>query len=247
MKMVILQPMYIPWMGYFGMMQQADIFIFHDDIEFVRQSWQRRNQIKVPENNGGSKWLSVPIEKDQGQNINEVRINNNIDWQDDHWAEIKSAYSEEAVPYGGEHAEYFEDYANVIREIYQKDWEYLSNLTTTTVEILAEQIGVGDLEIRSTSEMDVSGDKTDRVINILNTVGADEYISGPGAKDYLDVDSFRANGISLYWHEFTHPEYPQPYGEFQSHMSAIDFLFNVGPDSERMLREAETGSLVEAT
>ena len=243
MRVVILQPMYIPWMGYFGMMQQADKFIFHDDIEFVRKSWQRRNRIKTPEANGGIKWLPVSVEKNQGQNINEVKINNNTDWQKEHWKEIRKSYSEEPIPYGSDHAKYFEKYEEVVHDFYQKDWEYLSNLNIYTIKKLAEKIGVGDVEFLKTSNMDINGSKTERVINILKEVGADEYVSGPGAKDYLKAEMFKSNDINLYWHNFDHPTYSQPYGDFESHLSAIDFLFNVGPNTKQILREAEEGSL----
>ena len=244
MRAVILQPMYIPWVGYFGMMQQADVFVFHDDIEFVRQSWQRRNRIKVPEDQGAEKWLSVPVIKDQGQKINEVEINNNIDWRDEHWQNIIQAYSEEPIPYGGECAPYFKKYEDVVQEFYEREWESLSDLTKYTVKQLAESIGIGETEIMSTSEMDIEGTKTERVINILKSVGADSYISGPGAKDYLDEDQFDSEKITLYWHMFDHPEYQQPYGQFRSHMSALDFLFNVGPETEPVLRGVEEDSLV---
>jgi len=228
-------------------MQQADVFVFHDDIEFVRQSWQRRNQIKIPEANGGSKWLTVPVVKNQGQSINKVEINNEVKWRETHWSDIKQAYSEASIPYGGDHAEYFTNYANVVRDFYDTEWDSLVNFTKFTVRSLSEQIGVGDVEILSTSEMEITGTKTERVINILEAIDATEYVSGIGAKEYIDIDTFEHHGIDLYWHEFSHPEYAQPYGEFESHMSAIDYLFNVGPDTEAVLRNAESESLIRAT
>jgi hypothetical protein len=238
--------MYLPWIGYFGMMQNTDVFVFYDDVEFAH-SWQRRNQIKVPEDNGGTKWLTVPVKKNQGQKINEVLINNELSWRDEHWSEIRSSYSGEPVPYGAEFAPYFDEYRDDIKTIYAKEWQRLVDLTTFTVELLADLIGVDDIEIMATSEMDISGSKTERVLEILQTIGADEYVSGPGAKDYLDVDRFEEEGIDLYWHEFQHPEYEQPYGEFVSHLSALDFLFNVGPNSRSILQEVEEGCLRKAT
>jgi hypothetical protein len=235
--------MYIPWVGYFGMMQQADVFVFHDDIKFVRQSWQRRNKIKVPESNGGTKWLTVPVLKNQGQAINDVKINENVDWQAEHWSEIKKAYSKDPIPYGSDAAAYFEGYSDTIRQFYDKNWKKLSDFTKFTVNVLAEEIGVGETEILNTSDMDISGTKTERVIDILQTIGADEYVSGPGAKDYIDVKMFESHDIDLYWHDFEHPKYEQPYGEFESHMSAIDFLFNTGSESNLILREAEEDCL----
>jgi hypothetical protein len=235
--------MYLPWMGYFGFIEQADVFVFHDNIEFVRSSWQRRNQIKIPEDNGETEWLTVPIIKDQGQNINEVEIKNESEWQSDHWRKIKQAYSEEPVPYGSEHAPYFDEYADLIEPFFEREWNYLSELNTALITELSDALENTNTEFRYASEMDISGSKTERVIDILETLGADEYVNGPSGKDYLDVEQFSKAGITLYWHEFEHPEYDQPYGAFQSHMSVIDFLFNVGPRAPELLRAAEERSL----
>ena len=112
MKAVIVQPFYLPWIGYFGMIDEADIFVFADNLQFLKKSWQRRNKIKTMNNT--SKWISVPVTGKYKQNINEVAINNSVsykqkqtmvNWKEKHWESITSSYSK---------APYFDDYKDDI-------------------------------------------------------------------------------------------------------------------------------------
>lgn len=238
MKAVVLQPMYLPWMGYFGMIDQADVFVFYDDVQFTRRSWQRRNKIKVP--GGDFTWLTVPVEKDFGQNINEVRVKADEDWQEIHWKSIHHSYTG---------APYFDEYGDSIEAIYDTEWNSLIELNTSIIYTVLEslpEIG-NNTEFMYSSELSVSGKKSDRLVNILTEIGADSYISGPGAKDYLEPQMFEEEGIEVYWHEFDHPEYPQRHGDFVSHLSVIDLLFHVGDESGQLIREAEKDALVPAT
>jgi hypothetical protein len=230
-RAVVLQPMYLPWMGYFGMVETADVFVFYDDVQFVRRSWQRRNRIKVPD--GDFTWLTVPVEKDFGQAINEVEIKD-TGWQEDHWQSITHSYA---------NAPFFDEYSDILREIYDQTWGQLVELDVQIISRLCDAFGVGS-DFRFSSELDVEGEKTNRLVNILQNIEADEYVSGPGAKDYLDPDMFEEAAIDLYWHEFPHPEHEQVHGEFVSHLSAIDLLFHKGPNAGEMIREAESGALI---
>lgn len=230
-RAVILQPMYLPWMGYFGMIETADVFVFYDDVQFVRRSWQRRNKIKVP--NGDFTWLTVPVEKDFEQQINEVQLKES-DWQDTHWQSIHHSYA---------NSPYFETYADELEDIYDQEWTKLRELNTNIIETLCECFGITDTEFRFSSEIDLTGAKTDRLINILTEIDADEYVSGPGAREYMEPEKFDSAGIDLFWHEFDHPEYEQIHGEFVSHLSAIDLLFHCGPDAGELIREAEADAL----
>lgn len=244
MRVAILQPMYLPWMGYFGFIQLADTFVFYDDVQFLRDSWQRRNRIKVPEDSGRTKWLTVPVVKDKGQCIDEVQVRTDLDWRVEHWDLIRQAYGPESVPFGPDVAPYFVDYADRLATLYDQEWIHLSNFTTSIIESLCEPLALTDTELLYSSSLDIGGSGTERLIRVLNDLGADEYVSGPSGKDYLDVSLFEANDITLYWHEFDHPTYNQLYGEFESHMSVVDLLFNTGPAAADLLRSAEQDSLV---
>jgi hypothetical protein len=242
MKVVVLQPMYLPWMGYFGMVHQADKFIFYDDVQFRRDSWHNRNKIRVPDSDGGSKWLKVPVEKDFGQKINEVKIDNSRKWKEEHLRSIREAYGPKSVPYGNKEAPYFDKYNERLENIYDRDWDKLPNLTVSLIKEIADILGV-DSEFHLASDIESKGSGTEKLIRVLNEVGADEYISGPGAKDYLDIEQFKQNNIGLYWHEFDHPEYNQVYSDFKSHMSVIDLIFNEGTKAKDIITEAERNSL----
>lgn len=229
---VIIQPMYIPWMGYFGYIEQADVFVYYDDVQFVRRSWHRRNKVKVSD--GDFTWLTVPVVKNFGQKINEVKIRNNEDWQEDHWKTIHHSYA---------NAPYYDDYKEDLKRVYLQEWRRLSKLNETLIKLLVEKLGIGNTEFVLSSNTNTEGAKTDRLINILRHVGADAYISGPTAKDYLNVEKFRAENITLYWHEFDHPVYQQPHGEFVPHLSTIDLLFNEGPNARSLIKQGERNAL----
>lgn len=244
MRAVVLQPMYLPWMGYFGLIEQADTFVFYDDVQFVRDSWQRRNKIRVPEHDGDFRWLTVPVEKDFGQRINEVEIKyGEDDWREEHWEEIRRAYGDESVPYGPESAEYFDAFADEVRGVYDERWERLVDLDTAIIEHVTDLLDLDRPEFVFSSDLEAGGEKTERLIAVLEEIGAEEYVSGPAARDYLEIEPFRDAGIDLYWHEFDHPEYAQQYDCFVSHLSVIDALFNVGEGAADLIRSAEETAL----
>lgn len=231
-KVAIVQPLYLPWMGYFGLIDIVDVFVFFDDVQFVHRSWQRRNRIKVVQ--GKWIWLSVPVIKKFGQKINEVLINNRKNWRKEH---------RDNIFYNYKRAPYFRDYECLLEEIYGKEWTYLSNLNIYIIKRISELLGIEDTEFLLSSNLKAHGQKTDRLIDILEKIGADEYISGPAAKSYIEPEKFRKAKIKLYWFNFNHPKYPQIYGEFISHLSVIDLIFNTGQDSMMYIRMGEKNSL----
>lgn len=233
MRVVVLQPTYLPWMGYFGMIDIVDTFVFYNNVQFSVQSWQQRNKIKSA--NGNWIWLSVPIVHKFGQNINDVRINNTTNWKKKHWASIFQSYTK---------APCFEEYKEEIERIFQIEWEYLSDLNISIIKKLSELLGLRIPEFMKSSDFgEITGQKTDRLLLVLEKIGADEYVSGPGAKDYIDIKGFKEKGIKLYWYEYQHPVYPQIRGEFIPYLSAIDLLFNTGNEAIRYIREGSKDAL----
>ncbi|CAB3290115.1 WbqC-like protein family [Methanocaldococcus lauensis] len=231
MKVVILQPMYLPWMGYFGMIDVADVFVFYDDVQFSNQSWQQRNRVKTA---NGIVWLTVPVIKKFGQRINEVRINNSTNWRKKHWKTIKYSYSK---------APYFKDYKDIFEEIYAREWNYLYELNIYIIKTITEILGLKTKFILS-SELNVEGKKTDRLIRILKKINATEYISGPSAKAYIEPEKFKRENIGLYWFEFNHPKYPQIHGDFVPYLSVIDLLFNVGEvEAVKYIKEGQKNAI----
>jgi hypothetical protein len=232
MKAVILQPFYLPWAGYFGMIDIADVFVFYDDVQFVKQSWQQRNKIKIQNKPG---WLTVPVTRKFGQNINEVNINNSITWKKKHWKSIYYSYAK---------APNFENYKNEIEDIYNKDWDNLCDLNIHIIKKISKILGLKIPHFIKSSDINgLQGRKTDRALCILEKIGADEYISGPAAKDYIEIQKFKDKDISLYWYEFDSPIYPQIGNEFLPSLSVIDLIFNTGEKSMDYIRKSLENSL----
>lgn len=234
LKVVILQPSYLPWLGYFGMIDISDVFIFYDDAQFSKQSWQQRNKIKT---SNKWTWLVVPVYQELNQRINEVKISNNTKWFKKHWKSILFNYNK---------APFFNNYKEIFENIYNTNWEYLMDLNITIIKKLSKLLGLNDAKFLLSSELNVRGNKTDRLINILTKIGADQYISGPAAKDYIELEKFNSAEIELFWFEYNHPKYNQLYDDFISHLSIIDLLFNMGEDSIQIIRKGNENSLIKA-
>jgi len=232
MRVVVLQPMYLPWIGYFGLIDIADVFVFYDDVQFVRQSWQNRNRIKWC--TGKPIWLTVPVHRVYGQKINEVKIDDGSPWRNRHWECIGQAYSK---------ATFFQQYRPVLEPLYSRRWDHLADLNMSLITEVASTLGLNSAKFETSSEFSVNGSGTERLIDLLKHLGADEYVSGPSASEYLDVDKFREAGIALYWYRLEHPVYPQLWGDFVPHLSAIDLIFNVGAESMHVIRDAARNAI----
>ena len=214
MRVVINQPTYIPWIGYFATLDSCDKYVIYDNVQFDHQSWQHRNKIR---NQEGWMWLTVPIVRNKTQLINEVKIDGNK-WQKKHWKSIQQNYSR---------TPYFEQYESVFQKIYQTEWEYLIDLDVALLKELAIQLRINMPEFIYASDIKTEGHKTDRLIPILKATGADIFIEGLAGKNYIEVNRLNEAGIEIKWFEYNHPVYPQR-GEFIPYLSAIDLLFNTG-------------------
>jgi len=223
MNVVILQPSYIPWRGYFHQIQKADLFIFYDDVQYDKHGWRNRNRIKTFQ---GSQWLTIPVHSkgvvDQNIPINQVKISWSTDWNEKHWKAIQQAYSK---------APYFHQYAPLLEGFFLRKPEFLADFTIETTITLARQLGIDKTQFLRSSQLNISGIRTDRLIQILKFVGATHYISGPSARDYIETEKFDAAGISLEYINYVYPEYPQLYPPFDQNVSIIDLLFMAGPDA----------------
>ncbi len=220
-----VQPSYIPWRGYFHIIQKSDVFVYHDDIQYTKQDWRNRNQIRTE---GGLKWLTVPVRSGASDRlINEVEIDNDQKWSRKHWAMIENAYRK---------APFFAEYADGLKAVYARDWALLSDLDMHLTELLAGHLGLTRVRFVKSSDLGVRGVKTERLIDILNRLGAEHYVSGPSAQDYIEDERFAAAGISLEYMTYDYPTYPQIHGDpFEPRVSVLDLLFNVGPEAPRYI------------
>lgn len=224
MKCVILQPSYIPWRGYFHQIAKADIFVFYDDVQYDKNGWRNRNLIKTKQ---GVQWLTIPVRTRgsvlEGIPINQIQIAWDKPWTDHHWRGIQFAYKK---------APFFNEYLNFFSEIFSRHPKNLAEFTIQTTVEISSLLGIQDTIFRRSSELkEIQGEKTDRLINILTKIGADHYISGPAAKDYIDSEKFEKVGIKLEYMKYDYREYPQLYPPFNGKVSVIDLIFMAGPKS----------------
>jgi len=222
----IHQPQYLPWIGYFSKLLKADVFCYLDNVQFKKNEWQNRNRIKTSQ---GWKWLTVPVAYRFPQKINEVKINNAVDWRKKHFQTLISNYSK---------APFFKEHVSFIEHAYAREWEFISALNIFMIEYIREKLGLGDKPTVLASHLNLSDDPTGRLIDICTFLGADTYLAGRDGARYMDLDKFKAGGIRVLTQDFQHPRYPQLFGEFVSNLSVIDLLFNCGPRSMEKIIES---------
>lgn len=218
-KVAILQSSYIPWKGYFDIIHDVDTFIFYDDVQFTKQDWRTRNQIKTA---NGLLWLTVPAGPDQNRLIHEVELKDH-QWQKKHWSTLTHAYGKR--PYFNRYRTFFED-------IYLgKKWTSLSELNQQVIKSISRDLLGLKTEFRDSRELAASGQKLDRLIDLVKKSGATRYVSGPAAKSYIDPKEFDNIGVELCYKDYTkYPEYPQSHPPFEHAVSILDALFNTGED-----------------
>lgn len=221
MKCVILQPSYIPWRGYFHQIYKADVFVFYDDVQYDKRGWRNRNRIKTDR---GTRWLTIPVlSKGTYMNrtpINRVRVKQDLNWAKDHWRTIQHFYRK---------APYFACYASMLKEFYQCSTEYLADFTINLTIALAQELRIKNTDFVRSSKLNVKGQKTDRLLKILDLLDATHYISGPSAKSYLEEEKFEESGIKLEYMVYSYPKYEQLYPPYDPHVSVLDLLFMTGP------------------
>ena len=235
MIVTIHQPEHLPWLGFFDKMRQADVFVMLDSTQFVKDDFQNRNRIKTSK---GSTWLTVPVFKKGRSNqlLVDTDICNDRNWRNKCWNPIYQNYRE--APYFAEHKLFFE-------ELYAKKWSKLVELNIEIIQYLALQLGVKTKLVRA-SELGVYEKGSTKVnLTICRLLEADVYLSGKYGKEYLDETQFEEHNIKVKYQDFQHPIYPQLWGEFLSHMSTIDLLFNCGDSSLEII--AQSNSAVSST
>ncbi len=226
MKVFISQSNYIPWKGYFDAIRRADVFVLYDDMQYTKRDWRNRNQIKTP---NGLQWLSIPV-KVKGkffQKISETEVSD-PDWALKHWQSIHQNYQK---------APFFPEYGPLFETLYRSATEErLSQINYHFLKAIAGMLGI-TTRFRWSSEFDLQGDRSEKLLHICKDLQATHYISGPAAQGYLDMELFRKNGIDVLWMDYAgYPEYPQLFGPFNHHVSILDLLFNTGPGAAACLK-----------
>jgi hypothetical protein len=217
----ILQPGYLPWLGFFEQMHRSDVFVIYDDVQYDKHSWRNRNRIKTA---NGPHWLTVPVllTFDEHPLINQVRIDNGGNWRKKHFDTIVQNYSK---------APFFRRYSPFFEEAYTRNWEYLIDLDMYFIMNLADCLGIERAKIVKSSAMTITGDRIGRLIAMCKRLKTDTFYEGASGKNYIDPERFLAEGVRVIFQDYRHPVYSQLYGEFIPYLSIIDLLFNHGEKS----------------
>ena len=211
---VIHQPDFFPYLGFFHRFLSADFYISLDHVQFS-PAWTARDKIKTQD---GWKWLTVSVKKtSQKTAINKVDLSDN-DWRITHLNSLKESYKK---------ATYYDEIIHEIEKVYFKDFVLLKDFNMAAIELLMDLLDVRIPWVYSSS-LEPTGSKSELMANLSKSVGADYYLSGEGARDYFEPEPFDKASIKVLWQKFHHPEYTQINGDFIPYLSSLDVLFNCG-------------------
>lgn len=224
-KIAILQSNYIPWKGYFDIINQVDEFIFYDDVQYTKNDWRNRNKIKT---SNGSLWLTIPVRQENlSQKINETKVSQH-NWAEKHWKSISLNYSK---------APFFHLYKDKLEKFYSEvETPLLSEINRSAIELINSFLGINTV-LTSSSDYKLIEGKNERLIDLILQAGGTHYLSGPSAKDYIIEDLFKESGIEVSWMNYSgYPEYPQIHPPFEHAVSVVDLILNTGPDAKKYMK-----------
>jgi len=226
LRLVIHQPNFLPYVGFFHKLSLADTFVMMDNTQYDKK-FTNRNKIKIPD---GWSWLTVPINKEHKFLPNKlVEINNKENWKEMHWKKITRSYT---------NSKFFKkNYKSFFEEVYNKEWKFLFELNSELLRQIIDWLGL-KIQIIKESELNINGNSTERLVNVCKELGAETYVSGVGGKEYMNEKLFQKNNIKIEYQKFQCPTYTQIFGgDFIPDLSIIDLLFNNGPKSLSILTE----------
>ena len=221
MKISIIQPLYLPWLGFFEMIAASDAYVAFDHVKFEPSSWQQRNRVKGP---NGPFFITVPVRKTREgyDRICDKEIEYGEPWVKKHMKSLELCYRK---------TPYFDRYFPGIRRLMENRFKNIAELNVELIRLLLGFIGIEKKVIRS-SGLALGDDKhlgkNERLIHLMKAVGATSFYEGASGADFIDRSRFVSEGIEVYFQVYDHPTYPQAHGEFVPHMSVVDLLFNCG-------------------
>jgi len=222
---VIHQPDFAPYLGFFHRFLEADLYVVLDHVQFVygSRAWTHRDKIKTPT---GEKWLTLSVKKTpRGTAINEIEFSQDKNWREDNIQLIYSNYKD---------AKFYPEILSEVEKLYSYTGNSLLEFNMNSIELLMDLLDVRIPTVYSSS-LDPEGHKNELLVDLLRKVDATHYLSGVGAKDYFDANPFTESGIEIIWQNFTHPIYPQLHNEYIPYLSSFDILFNCGVTQSRKI------------
>ncbi len=221
MRTAVLQSNYIPWKGYFDIIHDVDLFIFHDDLQYTKNDWRNRNRIVTE---GGLKWLTIPVGTDEHRMILDVTMQDAA-WAKKHYDMIRASYLR---------APYFQKLKPFLEDAYLgRQWTHLYELDRYLIETISREFLGITTKFADSRDFATHGVKHEKLLSMLQSAGASLYVSGPAAQDYIHAEDYQAAGIELVWKDYSgYPPYPQLHGhDFEHGVSILDLLMNTGDDA----------------
>ena len=221
----IIQSNYIPWKGYFDVINAADEFFLYDTVQYTRRDWRNRNRIKTAQ---GPQWLTIPVHGSRAHRIRDAQISDPL-WTERHWRTLSQAYAR---------APYFADYRDEIETLYASVEEelMLSAVNERFIRALCGLLGI-TTPIAQTADDSEHDSKTEKLLAVCIDAGATEYLCGPASRDYIEQWRFEEAGIAVSYADYSgYPEYPQLFGPFLHEVTVLDLLFNTGPDARSYMK-----------
>jgi len=224
-KLAILQSNYIPWKGYFDLINSVDEFIIYDDMQYTKNDWRNRNKIKVKQ---GTQWLTIPVRQETlEQTIANTRVASDI-WRIKHWKSISQAYSRSRS---------FKESAASLEPLYMSNEEVmLSQINYAFIVAVNDLLGI-TTKVSWASRYELMGSRTERLVNLCKQTGSQIYVTGPAALRYLDSTLFAREQVEVLAANYSgYPEYEQLYPPFEHTVSIIDLLFSRGSGSRAFMK-----------
>lgn len=224
-KIAISQSNYIPWKGYFDMINSVDVFVIYDEVQYTKNDWRNRNLLKTK---NGVEWITIPVKHTKlNQTIDETLVAT-TNWNVKHWKMIQATYGK---------APYFNKYKEELEALYINiNTNSLSEINFTFMKKICELLGITTKLINSRS-LNLQGDRVERLIDACIKLNANIYVSGPTAKGYLDEKLFSLNNLSIEWMDYSgYKSYKQMTLPFEHAVSVLDLLFNEGDNASKYLK-----------
>lgn len=224
MRVGVIQSNYIPWRGYFDIIDDVDIFVFHDDLQYTKGDWRNRNKIKTSK---GLEWITVPVKyKKTSQFICDTEIDYANKWKMKHINMFRANYMK---------APYLDTALDILITALNDNHQTISQLNIHLINLVCSYLGITTSFVHS-EDLDLSGAKTERLVDLLHKLDADTYLTGPNAKNYLDENMLAENGIVLEYKVYEYETYPQLHGKFEGQVTILDLIANTGQDARYFLK-----------
>jgi len=217
-KIVISQPMFFPWIGLFEQIRLADVYVHYDDVQFSKGSFVNRVQIKTP---SGIKWLTVPLANIRlGQLIKDITFDTKSDWGRKHISLLSQIYAS---------SPFKTDMLDLVSTVYNKPADSLMETVVAGIEEVCSYFNIANQRKSIySSDLGIGGKSSQRVLDIVKHLSGTHYITGHGARNYLDHDLFEYHGIRVEYMDYQKIPYAQLHGTFTPYVSILDLIANTG-------------------